>query len=56
MDLEHEESLRKREKMTPARIAEALALLDKAGTMPAEPGDELPEGYVPFRGRPIKEG
>ena len=53
-DLEHEDWLRRRGKITPERIAEALALLDRAGTMPPEPGDELPEGYVPYRDRPTK--
>lgn len=53
-DLEHEEWLRRRGKITPERIAKVLALLDKAGSVPPEPGDELPEGYVPFRDRTAK--
>lgn len=38
-----------RAKMTNASIAEALAILDRGGRQPVEPGDELPKGYVPIR-------
>ena len=53
--LEHEQWTRKRRPFTEKDAAEALSLLDRAGSVPPEPGDELPEGYVPLRDRPIKE-
>ena len=52
--LEQEQWMRRRRPFTKADAEEATALLDKAGSMPVEPGDELPEGYVPFRDRPVE--
>jgi hypothetical protein len=43
--LEHEEWARSRKQPTKELAARALALLDKAGNKPADPGDELPHGY-----------
>jgi len=43
--LEHEEWGRKRKQPTKELAARALNLLDKARNKPAEPGDELPNGY-----------
>ena len=34
-----------------ANIDEALAILNRGGNEPPVPGDELPEGYVPFEQR-----
>jgi len=46
--LQHQQWLESRPKPTPARITEALAILDRP-TGPPEPDDELPEGYVSVR-------
>jgi hypothetical protein len=43
--LEHEEWLRNRKQPSKELAARALILLDKAGSQPVEPGDELPKGY-----------
>jgi len=43
--LEHEEWVRGRKRPTAALAARAMSLLDKAAGVPAEDGDELPEGY-----------
>jgi hypothetical protein len=43
--LEHEEWLRKRAQPTKEVAARALSLLDKAGSRPVKPGDELPKRY-----------
>ena len=43
--LEHEEWARNRKQPMKELAARALALLDKAGNKPSEPGDELPHGY-----------
>jgi hypothetical protein len=47
--LRHEAWLRRRAKVTDASIARVLALLERGGNQPVEPGDELPEGYLPVR-------
>jgi hypothetical protein len=47
--LEHEEWARNRKQPTKELAARALSLLDKAGSKPAEPRDELPRGYRPKR-------
>ncbi len=46
--LEHEAWVRNRRKPTSQSIARALELLDRAGTQPPAPGDELPDGYKPI--------
>ena len=43
--LEHEEWMRNRKKPTKELAARALNLLNKAGSKPVQPGDELPKGY-----------
>ena len=43
--LEHEEWVRNRKQPSRGLAARALSLLDKAGSKPVEPGDELPKGY-----------
>ena len=43
--LEHEEWLRNRKQPSKELAARALILLDKAGSKPVEPGDELPKAY-----------
>jgi len=43
--LEHEEWIRNRKQPTKELAGRALILLDKAGSKPVEPGDELPKGY-----------
>ena len=45
--LRHEEWSRNRLKPTPELAARAIALLEKMGGETIEPGDELPEGYIP---------
>lgn len=47
--VEHDEWARKRKQPTKELAARALSLLDKAGSKPVEPGDELPEGCKPLR-------
>ena len=47
--LEHEQWMQKRRPLTEADVAEGMRLLDKAGTRPTEPGDELPKGYGSIR-------
>jgi len=34
-----------------ADIGDALAILNRGGNEPPVPGDELPEGYIPFEQR-----
>jgi hypothetical protein len=43
--LEHEEWVRNRKQPSMELAARALNLLDRAGSKPLEPGDELPKGY-----------
>ena len=50
--LEHDEWVRNRKKPTQKTIARALELLNRAGTQPPEPGDELPDGYQSVRTAP----
>jgi hypothetical protein len=45
--LEHEEWVRNRKQPSKELAARALKLLDKAGSKPVEPGDELPKGHRP---------
>jgi HicB family len=46
--LQHEKWLARRQKVTPARIAQAMAILNKpTGIEPAQE-DRLPEGYAPL--------
>lgn len=47
--LQHEEWMRGRREPTAESIEEALELLARSGTEAPEPGDELAEGYIPFR-------
>jgi hypothetical protein len=42
-----DEWVRSRKKPTRESLAKALRLLDQGGNNLPEPGDELPEGYVP---------
>lgn len=47
--IQQEEWLRNKKPVTQESKNEFIALLDRAGTEPPQPGDELPEGYVsPF--------
>ena len=48
--LQHDEWLASRPKPTAARIARALAILDRPTQHAPNPGDELPDGYVSIRG------
>ena len=50
--LQHEEWLASRPKPSPARVARALAILDRPAENAPEPGDELPEGYISIRKSP----
>ena len=43
--LQHEEWLARRHRLTAARIARALEVLDRSTGLPPAPGDELPDGY-----------
>jgi hypothetical protein len=43
--LEYEEWVRNRKQPSMELAARALNLLDRAGSKPLEPGDELPKGY-----------
>jgi hypothetical protein len=43
--LKHEEWMRNRKQSTKELAARASILLDKAGSKPVEPGDELPKSY-----------
>jgi hypothetical protein len=43
--LEHDEWLRNRKQPTAPAVARALELLERTGTQPPTPEDELPEGY-----------
>jgi hypothetical protein len=47
--LEHEEWARNRKQPSKELATRALRLLDKAGSRPAEPGDELPKHYQSAR-------
>jgi len=47
--LQHEAWVSSRQKLTPERIAQLLAFIDKEKGIPPEPWDELPEGYVSIR-------
>jgi hypothetical protein len=47
--LQHEEWLAARPKPTAARIARALAILDRKSENAPDSGDELPDGYVSIR-------
>jgi hypothetical protein len=47
--LQHEEWLATRPKPTAARIARALAILDRPNQNAPDPGDELPDGYASIR-------
>ena len=49
--MRNEQWNRVRKPLTEADVAEALRLLDKAGSRSTEPGDELPKGYRPIRER-----
>jgi len=42
----HFEWLRRRKAPTEASLAEALQILNRKGSAPPDPGDELPEGWV----------
>lgn len=44
--LAHIEWVKRRKPITEERLASALAILNRAGSAPPEPGDELPEDYV----------
>lgn len=41
----HIEWVRGRQPVTEEGLAEALRILNRAGSIPPEPGDELPEGW-----------
>ena len=47
--LQHDEWLASRSKPTAARIARALAVLDRPTENAPDPGDELPDEYVSIR-------
>ncbi|MGH9598264.1 MAG: hypothetical protein ACRD27_00255 [Terracidiphilus sp.] len=47
--LQHEQWLASRPKPTAARIAKALAVLDRPTGIAPESGDELPEGYASIK-------
>lgn len=49
--LEYEEWVRDRKKPTKHLVDEALTILDKVTNRSVAPGDELPTGYLPVRGR-----
>jgi len=49
--LQHERWVASCPKPDAARTARALAILDRDNGNPPDPGDELPEGYVPIRFR-----
>lgn len=46
--LQHEEWVADRRKVTPERIARAIAILNKPTGIEPAPEDRLPEGYVPL--------
>ena len=46
--LQHEEWIASRQKVTPERIAQAMAILNKPTGIEPAPEDRLPEGYVPL--------
>jgi len=49
--VQHDKWVASRRKPTPEYMAAALAILDRDNGNPPDPGDELPEGYVPIRFR-----
>ena len=50
--LQHEEWVRSKPKPTAAQIARALEILEQTSDRVPDPGDELPDGYIPVRSSP----